>query len=121
MPRKRKDPDEAPIDGDRAFDRVINKKKGYTYKWLSDDDIPRFKAMGYTREERGDDAARPVFDMGGEGDAGYRVGSLTLYAAPDALAQRFDGYAQSEADKRMSTVRREAKRSGGYFKSEVLR
>lgn len=121
MPRRRKDPDDAPIDGDKAFDRVINKQKGFTYAYLSADDIPRYKAMGYTREERGPDSARPVFDYGADGDAGYTVGQLTLFKAPDEVAKRMERWAQGEADKRMSTVRREAKHSGGYFKSEVLR
>lgn len=121
MPRRRKDPEDAPIDGDKAFDRVINKQKGFTYAWLSGEDIPRYKAMGYTREDRGPDSARPAFDYGVDGDAGYTVGSLALYKAPTELAQRMERWAQAEADKRMSTVRRDAKRSGGYFKSEVLR
>lgn len=121
MPRRRKDPDEAPIDGDRAWDRVINKQKGTTYKWLSDDDIPVYRSMGFVREERGSDSARPVFDAGSESDAGYHVGSLTLYKAPDEVAQRMDGWAQKAADDRMVNTRRAAKRSGGYFTSETQR
>lgn len=68
--RRRKDPGEAPIDGDFTQDQVLNKQKGFTYKWLSAEDIPRFKAYGFTREDRGPDAARPAFDFGSEADAG---------------------------------------------------
>lgn len=121
MPRRRKDPDAAPIDGDRAWDRVLNKQKGYTYGYLSAEDIPVYKSMGWTREERGPDAARPVFDIGDESTAGYHVGSLTLYKAPDALAQAPNKWAQTEADNRIKTIRREAKGTGGRFTSELLR
>lgn len=120
--RRRKDPGEAPIDGDTAMDVVLNKQKGFTYKWLSADDIPRFKANGYTREERGPDSARPAFDYhADDNSADYRVGSLTLYKAPDSLAQRLDGIAQRKADQNMSTIRAQAKASGGEFTSEHLR
>lgn len=124
MPRGRKriDPAEAPIDGDFAQDVVLNKKKGYSYKWLSVEDIPRFKANGFTVEERGPDSARPAFDH--FADAGlpdFKVGSLTLYKAPDAIAARLDGIAQRKADQNISTIRAAAKASGGDFTSEQLR
>lgn len=120
--RKRKDPGEAPIDGDFALDVVLNKQKGYTYKWLSSEDIPRFKANGYTREDRGPDSARPAFDVGAENGApDFKVGSLTLYKAPDGLAQRLDNIAQKRADLNISTIRALAKKSGGEFTSDQLR
>lgn len=121
MPRgKRKDPAEAPIDGDYTDDVVLNKQKGYTYKLLSVDDIPRFKQMGYVREERGPDAARPAYDAGAEtGAPDYQVKGLTLYKAPDALAQRADRYAQHRADIRMSEIRDITRASGGEFSTQV--
>lgn len=120
--RRRKDPGEAPVDGDFAQDVVLNKQKGFTYKWLSAEDIPRFKANGYTREERGPDSARPAWDNHSEdGSADFKVGSLTLYKAPDAIAQRLDNIAQRKADQQMSTIRAEARASGGDFTSEHLR
>lgn len=121
MPRKRKDPDDAPIDGDYALDKVINKQAGYTYKWLSPDDVPRFKTMGYVREERATDSARPAFDHSHDLDAGYQVGQLTLYKAPDALAAKWDRAALKEAADRMATIRKIAKRSGGEFSTQVQR
>lgn len=122
MPRRRKDPVMAPIDGDRSRDRVLNKAPGFTYKWLSADDIPEFKSMGYVREERSTDAARPVFDVGAEtNEAGYRTGSLTLFKAPDAIAQHWERTALEEAEMRMATIRSDAKRQGGKFTSQVQR
>lgn len=121
MPRRRKDPDEAPIDGDKRLDRLVNKQKGMSYKLLSADDIPYFKSMGFVREERGPDAARPVFDAGSDDDPGYHVGSLTLYKAPDELARRVDGWAQKENDDRMSATRRDVKSAGGRYTSELQR
>lgn len=121
MPRKRRDPDAAPIDGDYADDQVLNKEKGFTYRWLSVDDVPRFKQMGYVREERGADGARPAFDRGNDGDAGYSVGSLTLYKAPDAVAEKHEQRALKAATDRMSTIRAQAKRSGGAFTSQLVR
>jgi hypothetical protein len=104
------------------MDVVLNKQKGFTYKWLSADDIPRYKAYGYAREERGPESARPAFDLNEGSDApGFQVGSLTLYKAPDAVAQRLDGIAQRKADHNMSTIRAQAKASGGEFTSEHLR
>lgn len=120
--RRRKDPSEAPIDGDYTPDIVINKTAGYTYKWLSADDIARFKANGYVREERGPDSARPAYDVGAEsGDPDYKFGSLTLYKALNTHADRLDRIAQGVADRRMSTIRSEAKATGGDFTSEQTR
>lgn len=121
MPRRRKDPDDAPIDGDYTLDQVLNKEKGMTYRWLSDDDIPRFKAMGYVREERSGESARPAFDSGNEGDAGYHVGQLTLFKAPDAVARQWEQRALADAEDRMTTIRRNAKKSGGGFTSQLQR
>lgn len=120
--RKRKDPSDAPIDGDYSPDQVLNKQKGYTYKWLSADDIPKFKPIGFVREERGPDSAHPAYDQNeSNGDADYRFGSLTLYKAPDDRANRLDRIAQGMADRRMSTIRSEAKATGGEFTSEHTR
>lgn len=121
MPRgKRKDPAEAPIDGDYTDDVVLNKQKGFTYKLLSSEDIPRFKQQGFTREDRGPDAAHPVYDAGAEtGTADYQVKGLTLYKAPDAIAHRADRFAQHRADIRMSEIRDIARASGGEFSTQI--
>lgn len=116
MPRKRKDPDEAPVDGDYSLDVVLNKQKGYTYKLLSEEDIPRFRAYGFTREDRGPDAAHPAFDLGANSDMpDYQVKGLTLYKAPDAIAKRLDSVSQRAADHRMAEIREQARASGGQF------
>jgi hypothetical protein len=120
--RKRKDPDEAPIDGDWTHDVVLNKQKGFAYKLLSPEDILVFKAYGFTREERGPDAAHPVFDIGAETNTpDYTVKGLTLYKAPDAVAARLERSAQARADRNMSTIRGEAIASGGELSTQVHR
>lgn len=117
--RKRKDPGEAPIDGDYTPDIVLNKQSGYTYKWLSADDIPRFKQRGYTVEKRADDSARPAFDSGAEtNEPDFKFGQLTLYKAPTAVAERMDKQAQLIADQRMTQIRSIASASGGEFTSQ---
>jgi hypothetical protein len=120
MPRrKRHDPSDAPIDGDYALDQVVNKQKGLTYKLLSDEDIPRFKAMGFSRVERSPDSARPLFDLGSESDPGYKVGSLTLYAAPDEIAERQNKRAEAMNEARIKQIRGQARKSGGKYESQV--
>ena len=115
--RKRKDPAEAPIDGDYHFDHVENKQPGWTYKLLHRDDIPALRMKGYVREDRGPDAAHPTFDMGSDSDADYTVGNLTLWKAPDEVAARVDGVAQRRADIRMATIRSDAKKQGLKFET----
>lgn len=120
--RRRKDPGEAPVDGDYANDVVLNKQKDRAYKWLSADDIPRFKANGFTREERTEDSAHPAYDLNAaSGDPEFKVGSLTLYSGPIAAAERLDNIAQRAADRRMGTIRSIAQASGGDFTSQHQR
>lgn len=122
MPRKRKDPDESPIDGDYTHDVVLKKQKGWSYKLLSAEDIPYFRAYGFVREDRGPDAAHPAFDIGAQTDqADYTVKGLTLYKAPDAVAQRLERAALAKADRQMSTIRDETRASGGEFTTQIHR
>lgn len=120
--RKRKDPSEAPIDGDWTHDVVLNKQKGRTYKLLSAEDIPVYKAYGFTREERGPESAHPAFDIGADtGTADYQVKGLTLYSAPEAVANRLEKAAQTRADQKMRTIRDLTVASGGEFTTQIHR
>lgn len=110
--RKRKDPADAPIDGDYSLDQVVNKQPGWDYKLLVADDVPKFRARGYTAVSRGPDAAKPAYDMGSETDADYKAGGLTLYAAPANVAERFTRQAQQMADARMATIRSDSRKQG---------
>lgn len=122
--RKRKDPIDAPIDGDYAQDRIVNKQAGWKYLLLSEEDVPRYKAMGATLEERGPDSARPEFASGTEEGSGYKVGNLTLYKIPEELADRFDRRAQQIADQRSQSLGRFKNNSdvshGRDIRSEVI-
>ncbi len=79
--RKRKDPDDAPIDGDYTKDVVLNKDPDKAYALVSIDDLPVMRGRGYLRTERSDDpnATRPAYDVG-DGDGGYQVGGERAFA-----------------------------------------
>lgn len=69
MPRrKRKDPDDAPIDGDYTMDVVLNKDPNKAYALVHQDDMPKMVGRGYRRTLRADDSARPAYDATTEGD-----------------------------------------------------
>ncbi len=109
MPRgrkKRHDPADAPIDGDYAMDVVLNRDPAKIYAWLSKEDIPKFKARGYSRIDRSTEegSARSAFDLGDPTDAGYRNGDLELYAVPREIKERIDRHAQRAQDDRMATI-----------------
>lgn len=86
--RKRKDPADAPVDGDYRRDTVLNKDPGKRYALASVDDIPVMRGRGFVRTERTEDGsgAIPAYDSG-QGDGGYQVGGqLTLMEAPEERA-----------------------------------
>lgn len=90
--RKRKDPDEAPIDGDYRQDHVLNKDPSKAYALVHQDDMPKMAGRGYRRTVRPAEAseretsARPAYDFNTEGD--YVVGGqLVLMEAPKERAE----------------------------------
>ena len=118
-PRRRHDPDDAPVDGDYRNDRVLNKRPGYRYYLLDEDDAVIKYAQGATKVERSKDGPRPMFARGSDADSGYTVRGLTLFEMPEKLAQRMDARATSEAQQRMAIVRQEARTSVGGEYSET--
>lgn len=87
------DPDDAPIDGDYAFDKVLNKDPSKTYALVSAYDMPRMKGRGYVPTIRAEGGAQPAYDTGGDGV--YAVnGQLTLMEIPKERADRIQRAAE---------------------------
>lgn len=119
--RKRKDPDAAPIDGDYTLDQVLGKRdKEFAYALVDPDDMAKYQSMGYVAETRGPDAAKPAWDQGTEGDAGYKVRNLTLMKMPLATRQRIDAMSTNRAAQRMVALKREVESLGGEFGKPAL-
>ena len=82
--RRRKDIEDAPIDGDFTRDVVLNRDPGKKYGLiLPGEDMAKWVAHGAVRTERLEDGsgARPVYDEGGDG--GYVIGGqLVLMEMP---------------------------------------
>lgn len=114
MPRKRHDPVDAPIDGDYTYDIVHSKDPDKDYVWTSPEDMPRIKARGGVRTERGG-AVTPAWDMGSDSDAGFSIGNLTLMEIPKERNERYHAQAQARNDQRNSAHKRAAKKSGGKY------
>jgi hypothetical protein len=115
MPRKRKDPDAAPIDGDYTLDQVLNKDPAFAYALVDPDDMAKYRSYGYVAEMRGPDAAVPAWDGGDATDAGYKVRNLTLMKIPLAKRARIDAVGQRQAEGRMAALKREVENLGGEF------
>ncbi len=107
--RKRKDPDDAPIDGDYTKDVVLNKDPDKAYALVSIDDLPVMRGRGYVRTERSDDpnATRPAYDVG-DGDGGYQVGGqLMLMEAPKERAEAIQRRSERAFAQQMTGLRDE--------------
>lgn len=93
-PRKRHDPDAAPVDGDYQNDQIVNKRPGYDYGLVSDRLMGRYLAQGWEVEGYGADCARPRWDYGKhkDGDPVRINNQLTLVRIPakrrQAISQR---------------------------------
>jgi hypothetical protein len=126
--RKRKDPGEAPVDGDYALDQVLDKQKGFDYALVHLDDLPRMKSRGYVDVERGgEDPAHPAFDIGS--DRLYEVGAngLRLMKVRSERYKAIHGAAMAQANARLQQIRKTAARGdsarnisgGGEFAQQV--
>lgn len=113
--RKRKDPTEAPIDGDYSLDQVLNKDPDFAYGLVDPDDMAKYRSLGYVAETRGPDAAKPRYDQGTEADSGYKVRALTLMKLPKALRERLDNQAIDISRRRMSAIKASFEVNGGEF------
>jgi hypothetical protein len=113
--RKRKDPDAAPIDGDYSLDQVINKRPDMAYAGVHRDDLPRFQALGYVAETRGEDAAKPAWDQGGVNDPGYMIRDLVLMKVPTSIKERREKADLAVAQRRMEAMKRTFEGAGGVF------
>lgn len=127
--RRRKDPGEAPVDGDYALDRVEGKEKGYEYALVHRDDLPKMKARGYVDVERGVDSAKPLFDIGSDADRTFEVGSssLRLMKVSSERYDRVHRSAMNTANSRLQQIRKTAAKGdlsknidgGGKFEQQV--
>lgn len=107
MPRRRrKDPDDAPIDGDPQFDTVYNKDKSKAYALVSVDDMPRLVNRGYTRTMASADGPRPAYGI--PSDDGSQIvvnGQLVLMEAPKEVAEAVQRKGEQEFARRTRGLR----------------
>jgi len=119
---KRKDPADAPIDGDYTLDQVIGKEKGYEYAYVHEEDLAKLSSRGYVDVERGVDPAKPAFDLGAQaGERTYNVGMNRLRLMKISK-ERYDAiHAQPRklAEARMAPIIKAAKQSGGKLTQEL--
>ena len=124
-PKKRHDPEAAPVNGDYTKDVVLGRESGKRYAWLTasgiDADVPNFKHRGYRKVERTPDGPRPAWDLGSETDSGFSVGGLELYEVDEDLAKRNDAQALRQSDMRMKAIHEAAKATGGYMTHDMER
>lgn len=106
-PKKvRHDADPAPVDGNLSCDRVDNKEPGYVYMLVSDDDMPEMLGRGAQRCIRGEEQAKPFYDVRKDsGEADIQVKGLTLMKISQERYDRVQGQALSIARQRLSALR----------------
>ena len=114
--RKRKDPIDAPVDGDYQIDSILNKEAGKRYALLDKDDfLMKFKHRGYRKVERTAEGARPVLIDDEDIGSGYQVRGLTLYECDEDRALAYDEKRRSISEGRMAAINAAAERTGGYM------
>jgi len=109
--RKRHDPEDAPVDGDYAKDRVRGVPAGYRAILASDEDIPRMKHRGAFIVNREPGCPVPDYDVGSK-DGPVMVDNLTLMLISEENAQRAERPGREQAAQRMKSLRRSATKSG---------
>jgi hypothetical protein len=116
-PKKRRDPEPAPIDGDYRNDAIANKAKAWDYGLVSDRERGKYLSRGWQVERWGADCARPVWDYGEHknGDEVRINNQLTLMKIPTARRA-----AMNESERRWHTeakaaLKKTAENTGGKF------
>lgn len=120
-PKKRHDPEAAPVNGDYQNDVIFDREPGKRYALLSGDDIPKFRHRGYVKSERKEGGPRPAWDMGSETDSGFTVAGLTQYEIDEERIKRFDEQALKQSEMRMKAINEAAARTGGYMTHDMER
>lgn len=121
-PRKRKDPDDAPVDGHYKRDKLLNPETGMRYALLDEkEDGAEFRHRGYRRVERTADEStvRPLWDTGDPTDSHYSVKGLVLYACEEERAKKWEQPALDESNGRMAAIKAAAERTGGHMNQTI--
>lgn len=119
-PKKRKDPDDAPIDGDYRQDLILDKEAGKRYALLDEkEDAAKFTHRGYRRVEPRDGAPRPVWQDPLQSGSHYSVKGLVLYEADEETVKKYDKQALSVNDQRMAAIKAAAERTGGHLTQTI--
>lgn len=105
--RRRKDPVDAPTDGDYTRDVVLAKDPAKRYAFVSVDDLPVMRGRGFVKTERTEDGARPAWDVGEGTETGYQIGGqLMLMEAPEERAVAVQKRGEREFAQTMGGLRR---------------
>ena len=119
-PKKRHDPDDAPITGAQTDERIHNPEPGYKYMWASDEDIPEMYSRGADVCNRGTEQAKPYYDLRRDtGESEIKYKGLTLMKIRTELDEKAQGRGRAIAAQRMAALRRQAtgQIGGGQFAS----
>jgi len=113
-PKKRHDPDSAPVDGNYTDDHVFNKDPAFVYFWASEEDIPKILDRGGMICTRDSEQARPFYDRRkNAGESDIIVKNLTLTKIPRELQEKHEMTGLTEAKRRLGALRREGTRQIG--------
>lgn len=99
--RRRKDPDEAPIDGDPTFDTLINRDPSKAYRMVSVDDMPRMVNRGFTRTIAQEGGVKvPYGIQSADGSEIVVNGQLVVMEAPKEVADAVQRKGEQEFARR---------------------
>lgn len=118
--RKRKDPAEAPIDGDYRKDVVLGKDPSKHYAWIHPEDLGTARGRGMVKTDRLEGGPASPSDIYGEGD--IRVGDLVLMEMPkerhDAIQARSEKEHAARWGMETKKINRHIATHGGQFSVE---
>lgn len=104
--RRRKDPDDAPIDGDPSYDTLLNRDPSRAYRMVSVDDMPRMVNRGFTRTIAQDGGVRVPYGIpSADGSEIVVNGQLVVMEALKELAEKVQQKGEAEFARRAKGLR----------------
>lgn len=116
-PKKRHDPEPAPIDGDYQNDHITGKQAGWDYGLVSDRLRGKYLAYGWQVERWGAGCARPLWDYGEHKDGEeVRINNqLTLMKIPTDRRNKINQRERQWHTDAKAALKRTAENTGGKF------
>lgn len=122
MPRRNRfDPEtSAPVDGDWGIDHVTGVDPDRVAALLAPEDVPRYRALGYTPELRREGGPKVTLDLGGNDGEPITVRGLTLYTVDRDLYDARIEREQTVADERDKQLQKDNSRFRGGHQRRVV-